>query len=377
MATGRVRKRGNTWGYIINLPYDPKRGNYPTIRKSGFSSKDKAFQAMTKTIAEIDSGEAIFATMKVDAYLKEWLEQIKDKVSPRTWETYQHVAHTMSPFIGELRLDKLNHIAIETMYEKLKEKKLAASSIHRVHRVLRAALNRAVKRNIIRDTPMKRVDSPNGKIERRNVLSVEQSQLLLNWLEQHHKMSFLGATLALHTGMRRGEICGLEWRDIDWERKIIRITRSRQRRHRIDLIGDPKTAGSIRPIPVDDTVLHMLQIWYQSFPLEPVDTQFILAHFDGNPIDPMSLSRDIRRAVESLNLPKISFHDLRHTHATLLLQANVPLKIVSERLGHTSIAMTADTYSHVTETMQQDATQRISDLLQSKKFGTNSEHDEK
>ena len=367
MSTGRVRKRGNTWGYIINMPYDPKRGNYPTIRKSGFSSRDLAFQAMTRAIAEIDSGEAVFATMKVNAYLEEWLKQIEDKVAPRTWETYQHVQKTMSPYIGDLRLDKLSHTTIESMYEKLKAKELAPSTIHRVHRVLRAALNRAVKRGIIKESPMRRVDSPSGKIERRNVLSVEQSQMLLDWLQGHHYLTFLGATLALHTGMRRGEICGLQWRDVDWDRGIVRITRSRQRRNGKDIVGDPKTAGSTRPIPIDADLLALLRSWYNAFPEPPSESQFILAHPDGRPIDPMTLSRDVRAAVKALSLQDISFHDLRHTHATLLLQANVPLKIVSERLGHSSIAMTADTYSHVTETMQQDATQRISDLLRPKK----------
>ncbi|PWI56962.1 tyrosine-type recombinase/integrase [Sulfoacidibacillus thermotolerans] len=367
MTTGRVRKRGDKWGYIINMPYDPIRGNYPTIRKSGFQSKAQAFEAMTQAIAKIDSGEVAFAAMKVEEYLNEWLIQIQDKVAPRTLETYEDTKKIISFYIGDLRLDKLDHFAIESMYEKLKAKELAPSTIHRVHRVLRAALNRAVKRGIIKETPMKRVDSPSGKIERRNVLSVEQAHQLLNWLKDHRYLSYLGATIALHTGMRRGEICGLQWRDIDWERKIIRITRSRQRRKGKDFIGNPKTVGSIRPIPVDDDLIELLHVWYGAFPLPPIDMQFILAHPDGKPIDPMTLSRDVRIAVNKLNLPKVSFHDLRHTHATLLLQANVPLKIVSERLGHASIAMTADTYSHVTETMQQDATQRISDLLRTKK----------
>lgn len=237
MATGRIRKRVNSWGYIINLPYDPKRGNYPTIRKSGFSTRDLAFTAMTKAVAEINSGEAIFSTMKVDAYLEEWLEQIKDKVAPRTWGTYQDVKKMMHPYIGDLRLDKLDHIVIEDMYEKLKARKLASSTIHRV---IRAALNRAVKRGILKKSPMIRVDSPSGKIDRRLVLDIDQANQLLNWLQKHHYVSYIAAFLALYTGMRRGEICGLQWQDVDFDHAVIRVVRTRQRIKNKKLSVSPK-----------------------------------------------------------------------------------------------------------------------------------------
>nr|NNM90096.1 site-specific integrase [Bacilli bacterium] len=367
LATGTVRKRGDKWSYIINLPYDPVKGNYPQIRRSGFALKADAQDALMGALAAIKEGstavQAVTPPLTIEAYLTEWLTAIEPTVAPRTHETYKYSADLMTPYIGAINLDALTHEQIETMYHALQDRGLAPSSVHRIHRVLRTALNRAVKRGTIVTSPMVRVDPPNGRIEKRTVLDVAQAHALLDYIKTKHPASYIGVTLALQTGLRRGEICGLTWADVDFERGILRVVRSRQRRAKIgDIVGDPKTAGSIRSIPVDTELLTRLQDWRQR-QLITTDSTYVMSHKDGTPIDPMTLARDMRLAITKLKLPHVSFHDLRHTHATLLLQANVPLKIVSERLGHASIAMTADTYSHVTENMQQEATEKIAAIL--------------
>ena len=259
---------------------------------------------------------------------------------------------------------------IEAMYNALEDREFAPSTVHRVHRTLRAALNRAVRRGILHESPMKRVDPPNGKIERRGVLNVDQSIALLDWLKIHHPTSYVGSYLALFTGMRRGEICGLQWKNVDFDRGTIRVVQSRQRRYKEDIVGAPKTTGSTRSIPMGVEVLEMLLDWKHQHQKHTQDrgetwdeTAYVVRRLDGVLIDPMGLTHDVRLAVIALELPPVSFHDLRHTHATILLQANVPIKIVSERLGHASITMTADTYSHVTETMQKDATEKLSTIF--------------
>lgn len=367
MASGTVRKRGDKWSYIINLPFDPQKGNYPQIRRSGFKGRKEALYALRLALNAIEAGatpaQATAPVLTVEGYLNEWLGSIAGTVAPRTLETYQYTTAIITQHIGNIALDKLTHEQIESMYHDLNKRGMASSSVHRVHRVLRAALNRAVKRGILTINPIARVDAPNGRVEKRGVLDVTQANILLDWLKTRHEASYIGVTLALQTGMRRGEISGLTWGNIDFERNIIRITRSRQRRAKTgDIVGDPKTVGSIRSIPIDDELKTLLQSWRQQQLIANNDT-YVLSHTDGTPIDPSTLARDMRLAVKSLNLPDVSFHDLRHTHATLLLQANVPLKIVSERLGHASIVITANTYSHVTETMQEEATRKIADIL--------------
>ncbi len=377
MVTGTVRRRDDKWQYIINLPFDPVKGSYPQIRKSGFASKKEAQEALRIALVEMNEGTPSTSKLTVHEYLSTWTNSIKETVAMRTWETYMYSSQIIQKHIGNIELNKLTHTEIEHMYRILADQHLANSSVHRIHRVLRTALNRAVRRGIITSSPMVRVDPPSAKIERRNILSADQAQTLLDWLEIHRPYTYVAAIITLHTGMRRGEICGLQWRDVDWERKIIRVVRSRQRRNGQDYVSNPKTITSIRPIPVDQELIETLTEWRKKFIDTPNESNFILSRFDGVPIDPATLARDIRIGIAKTYLPDISFHDLRHTHATLLLQEGVAMKIVSERLGHSNINVTANTYSHVTETMQEAATEKIAAILTRKKIGTNSEHDKK
>jgi integrase len=361
MANGRVRKRGNSWQYIINLSYDEKSGKYPQIHKGGFEKQADAKEALTAALAELSAKSGIPAPkITLQQYLSEWINGLSN-VKPRTKETYEYTVGIINNYLGATPLGKLQHPAIEKMYRALEDSGKAASSVHRVHRVLRTALNRAVRRGIIDRSPMARVDPPSGKVERRHTLNAEQVFALLDWMNAHHPISFIGVMLAINTGLRRGEICGLLWGDIDFERGIIRIVQSRQRRKGVDLIDTPKTKGSIRSIPLAADVLASLKAWQEQ--QGATEKDFVLAHPDQTPIDPMSLARDMRKAVKALNLPDVSFHDLRHTHATLLLANGVNIKVVSERLGHTSITQTANTYAHVTQNMQEEATERIATIL--------------
>jgi len=262
------------------------------------------------------------------------------------------------------------------MYHNLASS-LSSSTVHRAHRVLRAALNRAIKRGLLSDNPMTRIDAPSAKIDRRTPLTVEQIYEVLTWLEPRYPVTHLAVYLALQTGMRRGEICGLRWCDIDVQNAVIRIVQTRQRRNGKDIVGSTKTAGSTRPVPVGRAVT-TLENWRGQQEHNTVlrditvsDNDYILLRDDGTVIDPLTLPNDLRKALKALNLPSSSFHDLRHAHATILLRANVPLKVVSERLGHASIVLTANTYSHVTETMQREAVEQLekrSIIIQINKF---------
>ncbi|MHB1681922.1 MAG: site-specific integrase [Bacilli bacterium] len=370
MTTGRVIKRNGKWAYVISLPYDPEKGRYPQRWRSGFETKKMAQDALTRDITALDDTISAVAPT-VEEYLREFLLATEKTSAPKTYETYRFtIENSLLPYVGSVRLDKLTHEQIEDIYRKLQSRGLAPSSVHRAHRVLRAALNRAVKRGILDRSPMGRVDAPSGKIERRQALDVEDAQKLLNWLKIHHAVSYIGTYIALHTGMRRGEICGLRWCDVDLDKKIARVVYARQRRDRQDFLADPKTPQSRRTIPLSSDLVAELQSWRQEHEIReieqgeaPSQTSFVLRALDGTVPDPSSLSHDMADAVRALHLPKVSFHDLRHTHATLLLVANVPLKVVSERLGHTSITVTANTYSHVTDQLQIDATEKFENLF--------------
>ncbi len=371
MATGRVIRRNGKWAYVISMPFDPVKGKYPQRWRSGFETKAAAAEALRKDLAEIDSGEIVMSKLTTESYLLEWLKSINQSRAPRTAETYQYtVERWIVPLIGSIKLNKLDHYHIEKMYQTIAKSGIASSSVHRVHRVLRTALNRAVKRGLLARNPISQVDAPSNHIDRRETLHSEHVIQLLEYLSQHSPMLHMAVYLSVFTGMRRGELCGLTWSNVDWDHGVLRIVQARQRRDGKDLIGKTKTAGSVRPIVIDDDVLTALQNWKseqkeraeQSATVWTVEN-YILTNIDGSLPDPSSFSRQLAKAVRKLNLPHVSFHDLRHTHATLLLEANVPLKVVSERLGHASIGTTANVYAHVTENMQRQAADKLKDIL--------------
>ena len=200
---------------------------------------------------------------------------------------------------------------------------------------------------------MARTESPKLKFKERIVLELNQIEDLILRLE-NRPATQMAVYLALYTGMRRGEICGLQWRNVDWSRQTIYIAQQRLRIKKEDHLTQTKTAGSMRPVPVSFDVINKLAEWRrQQVSSNPDD--LVIRHPNGGIPDPHTITSEFRKLVNQLGYIGYTFHDLRHAHATLLLKGKVPMKVVSERLGHSSTIVTANVYSHVTETMQQEA----------------------
>ncbi len=370
--TGRTFKIGKKWAYRVNLGFDAEQGTYRFKKKQGFASKDEAQKAMAQAIQQLEQGAVDASHLTVEAFLAEWLARaVEDRLAPKTLDTYTYVCtRFLIPAIGSLRLEQLSAKSIEALYDSLRGQ-IAPSSVHRVHRVLRTALNRAIKWGYLERSPMLRVEAPSASTPRRTPLEIGEVKRVIAWLDNRFPVSGLAAFLALYTGMRRGEICGLSWASVDWEARVLRVTCQRQRRGGKDIIRVTKTAGSVRAIPVDDRVMDRLRSWreeqQQQTALRPDDTWSdsapVLRHRDGTVIDPNTITADFRDACRACGIRGVSFHDLRHTHATLLLLGHVPLKVVSERLGHASIAITANTYAHVTDTLQREAVDVLTRLM--------------
>ncbi|MCY0895914.1 MAG: site-specific integrase, partial [Alicyclobacillaceae bacterium] len=281
---------------------------------------------------------------------------------PRTLETYAYaVQKDLIPHLGAIRLSELKAPAIEAMYRAL-GKIYAPSTVHRVHRVLRTALNRAVKWGYLERSPLERVDAPPLRYKKRNVWNAEQIHQCLDYLQSRSPTAHMAAFLAAYTGMRRGEVAGLRWTDVHWDKQSIHVQRSRQHRPTGELVGPTKTTGSNRSITVGETVLETLERWKEALQTHAQargeawdEESYVVSHLGGGYPLPESFTNELRRAVQKLGLPPVSFHDLRHSHATLLLEEEVPLKVISERLGHTSIQLTANLYTHVTDRIQDAA----------------------
>lgn len=377
MITGKVKKIDGKWGYVIYLPRD-ENGKYQQKKKQGFSSKSHAEAAMREMIGRLEAGTPK-VSISVAQYLDLWIEKgVEGKRSPRTVDNYKMTTRYIKEAFGSVKLDDLAPHQIERLYESL-GKRLSSSTVHTVHRHLRAALNRAIKWGYLKETPLKRVDSPSLHTPKRSTMSVEQAQQALEWLRTRHHASYIGIYLAIYTGMRRSEVCGLQWNDIDWVENVIHISRTRQQRKGEIIIGGTKTKLSERSIRVSEDVIKLLRDWRRKQREHSIargdswdDNNFVHRQLTGELCGPDSLTHDLRSAEIALDLPLITFHDLRHTHATILLEAGVPLKTVSDRLGHSSIRVTADTYAHVTKKMESEAVDKFDQAFRKKTLDGNS-----
>lgn len=369
MTTGRIIERKNGHGYVISVGPDPTTGKYKQIWRTGFKSKTEAREKLRHHLNELDRGN-IPSDITIGEWLRKWLDEDCSDYKPSTLRSHIHCVETyIVPEIGKLKLDKLTHVQINKMYRK-HEQRLSSVTVHRIHRTLRAAINRAIKRGLIKDSPMIRVDVPERRSPKRGILNVKQARSMLSWLNQERSIAYYGAFLAVYGGLRLGEVCGLQWNDVDFENQTIFIRRARQRHKRQDIIIDPKTSDSIRDIVLPAFVLEEMQRWkeWQSTRSEqigkPLDEDgFVVLTLDLKPPDPHIFARDVKLALTALQLPIVTFHDLRHTHATWLLESGVDLKTVSQRLGHSSITVTADTYGHVTRKMQQEAVSKLEKMM--------------
>ena len=359
MTTGRIIDRNEKYAYVISLPPDPQTGKRKQRWRSGFNTKTEAATELRKALNALDEfGIPTDAT--VSEYLDEWIKRgVEGKREERTIGNYRNGCVHIKKALGDVKLDKLKPVQIEHMYDEL-AKHLSPSSVHTVHRVLRVALNRAVKWGYLQESPLKRVDPPSLRQKERQVLTVEQAIAILDWMREHKQTSHVGVSLAIFAGLRRAEACGLRWSDVDVVNGILRIHTTRQFR-RGDIIKGTKS-GKRRDLPIGEDLTQTLKSWRGEQVKHTLqrggtwsEDDWVIRQPDGFPINPDTLLHELRKAEIKLDLPHVSFHDLRHTHATLLLEAGIDLKTVQDRLGHESIVTTGNIYAHVTGHMKRDA----------------------
>jgi len=369
---GSIQKRGKrSWRITISMGRD-QDGN--RIRKpfTVNGTKADAEKERTRLLSELDNG-ILFNTSKVNVsdFLDQWINgYAKPNTSPRTVEGYEgNIRRYLKPAIGHIPLDKLNPQHIRDLYAGMREKGLSARTILHNHRILRQALSHAVKWEMIPRNVCDTVDPPRPKRVEMTALDIQQSQRFLEITRSSkYGMVFF---LALHTGMRRSEILGLQWQDVDFQTGTISVRRTLLDLKGVGIVeGEPKTAYSRRSISLSTSVAATLSGLRakqkenrELCELEWQVTDYVFSEDDGSPFRPETISSSFRQIIMQSDLPKIRFHDLRHTHATLMLKAGINPKIVSERLGHASIHITLDTYSHVLPGMQEEAVQKLEEML--------------
>jgi integrase len=318
----------------------------------------------------------------VEAYLDDWLRIHGTQVEASTWEGYRGaVTRYILPTLRDLPLGELSAAHLNQLYLALLTrgglggKPLSLRTVRHCHAVLHVALEAAQRLDLIPRNPADHAAVPRRhpipSTLGRPVLQVWTAPQLRAFLDHSATDPFHDLyVVAAGTGMRRGELLGLTWADIDLDRRVLRVRQAlsmvgrhpelkapKTRRHRTLAIG-PHAADALQRERARQQrhARRLRQRWHNPWDL-------VFTEPDGRWHAPDALTRAFRRVVATAPVPRIRLHDLRHTHATLMLQAGVPAKVVSERLGHASVRMTLDVYAHVLPVMDSEAVERFTELV--------------
>ena len=375
----RVNKDGTkTYSKTVNVGVDPVTGKRRQSRVSAKSVRElkKLWTDALKRIEDDDYIEPSRVTF--GEYLSHWLETYgRHNLRPTTYRGYEQVirAHVV-PALGNVPLQKLQPVQLQAFYtDKLTagrldggEGGLSPRMVRLIHSVIRKALQQAVKWQMVSRNVADATDPPRGTRPPVKTWDAEQARRFLEASAGDH----YGAVwlLAITTGMRRGELLALRWQDIDLTKGVLHVRRSLVELGSKLSIQEPKTASGRRAVQLSQTAVaalkeHKARQNEQRLRLGESwqDQDLVFATAVGGMVAPRNLIRRFKELTAAADLPAIRFHDLRHTHATLLLKEGTHAKIVSERLGHANIAITLDTYSHVLPDMQREAATGIDRAL--------------
>jgi integrase len=378
---GSVHRRGSTWSYHLDLGTDPGTGKRLQRTKGGFRTKDDAQHALDALKTHIRSGLPIApAKLTVKSYLEDrWLPAMKPTVAANTADSYERMVTThLVPRLGNLQLEKLDGGHLTAMYAELATKGrkdgkggLGARSVRLAHVTIHRALKDAVRWGLVARNAADAADPPRLPHQDAPTWTPEHVQAFLGGAknDRWHAAWILAAT----TGLRRGELAALRWADLDLDAKRLSVRQAAAMVGGHVIVSAPKTARSRRSIALDAGTVTALKTWRKKqledrFKMgagwqDRDDRVFTLA--TGAPASPDLLTRSFDDAVAGARpgLPRITLHGLRHAHATAMLAAGVPLKIVADRLGHASVRVTGDVYSHVVAGLDEQAAETVGRLL--------------
>ncbi len=377
--TGHIRERSpGSFEIRYNLGTDPATGKRKIATDTVRGSRKDAEKELRRLLRTLDTGEHVDPTrMTVRQWLTTWLGTVRQEIAPSSHHRYSIIVHQhLVPALGNLPITKLSPAHIQSFYNDLtttgrrddRPGPLAPRTRQHIHRVLSAALARAVEQQVIVRNPADVFKRRLPKAERKEMVALtsEQSAALLD--ATRPTPLYLPVMLALATGMRRGEILALRWRNVDLDRGIVRATESLEQ-SKGGLRFNPPKSGRARVITLPSFAADELRERKRAqaeqllkVGIRQSGNTLVCARPDGQPTTPLGLSNMFFKFVRKgavYDLPTLRFHDLRHTHATQLLMAGVHPRIAQERLGHSTVALTLDLYSHVTATMQEDAAAKI------------------
>lgn len=325
-------------------------------------TKTDAKRVLHRLLVKNDAGELNKANPQtLSAYLEHWLQAAaKPRLRERTYLEYRkQLDRYVTPVLGQSRLEKLTPLQIQGLYGQMHDKGLSARTVRLTHAILRNALKQAARWGMLRSNPADNVDLPKQQTREMKTLSQDEAQRFLEAIEDDPYRTLM-ATL-LGTGMRPSEAAGLKWGDVDLTGRRIHVQRTATKVNGRWVFNLPKTAKGRRQIDLPDGLVSLLADHVR-------DGELVFTNFSGEPFSQRTLiEHHFKPALKRAGLADdLRLYDLRHTHASLLLLGGMNPKVVAERLGHATVQITLDTYSHVLPTLQRETADAIDDLLFSK-----------
>jgi integrase len=375
-----VIKRGKSWAVVVEVGRDPNTGKRVRKWHSGYRTKRDAERARIEILSRLDHGTYVSPDRRtVGSYLEgDWLPAVKARLKASTWDSYsRNIRLHISPELGPIPLQALTATRLNEFYASLISEGrrdgnggLAPKTVRYLHGIIRKALADAARWNLLQrnvadqaDPPTIRSTAPEMKTWTADELAqfldfVSDDQLYAAWV------------VAATAGLRRGEVLGLRWIDIDLNASRLSVQQTLVSVAYETRFSVPKTARSRRSVSLDATTVAALRAhrkrqleermsWGQAYR----DSGLVVTREDGTLVHPDRFTQMFDKHVKDAGLPRIRLHDLRHTHATLALGAGVHPKVVSERLGHATVAFTLDVYSHAVPALQEEAADRIAALI--------------
>ena len=367
MSSGNVWKRPNgTWEYRFEVNRDPLTGKRRRSTRSGFTTRREAQKALREAMASFDSSRFVErSTSSVRAFLEEWHPSVRSSLRPSTWANYgDYMRAYVIPHIGDTRLQELTARRLNTLYGKLLTEGrvrgpggLAPKTVQNVHRMLHRALSDAVRWELLPRNVAEDAQPPRVARSRLRIWTPEQLRDFVNHV-QNDRFAALWL-LACTTGIRRGELAGLELGDVDLQHGRIAPTTTRVTVSGRAEASEPKTDAGRRSLALDpmtwSSLANYIEAWTTERRLLGQHGQLLFVWPDGRPLHPDTITALFRRHCETAGLPVIRLHDVRHSYATAALRAGMPPKVISERLGHATVAFTLQTYAHVIPAMDEQA----------------------
>ena len=373
---GSIEKRGkNSYRLTVSEGFD-LNGRPMIHRKTVHGTKKDAEVELAKFVTEVQNGLVIDGkSLKFSEFTEIWKRDYGSKeLAPSTYKRYCRMLETrLLPYFGHFYINKIKPTDIMKFYDLLEKdtqlvrkkgnngsktkKPLSGKTILEHHRLLRAMLHKAVYWQLIVANPAERVQPPKARKPKRRSYDDEQTKILLENLEllpnedTKYKVAII---LTVFTGVRLGELMGLEWQDVDFKNGIISINRSSQYLADMGVFTKvPKTESSIREIAIPEFIVSLLEeykLWYEEqksiYSELWTNSDRLFVQADGKPMHPSTISKWFVKYVGQIGLPVINFHGLRHTNASLLVAQNIDIAVISARLGHAQISTTLDFYVH-------------------------------